>query len=339
MGLGKARTRFLFVTFSLLIGSCLIAPVGHAADSQPQDPLLLMIKTAATTDNGKNLLPVLETAVTAAPDRAEEFEEYARSLLPDRVAEINDAMGVAETPIQTETRVQQKAVATNTVKSQTDQTGFFAFSAWDGEVDLGGSLNTGNTKAKAFSGSVKLTHAVGLWRHKIEVDFDYGRNDGILSKRRLFGSYQLNYETNARIYAFGRTEFENDKFSGFDHRIYGGTGFGYRIFNSDNLQWSIESGPGIRYAKVTAGPGNETKFTFRGATSFKWLIFPSTVFSQDMEYLLNGSDTLNSTTALTVALTDKLSGRISFNLRNESRPPDGALATDTATKASIVYGF
>ena len=334
LSLGKARTRILtFVSCLVLVVSVFGVSASRAAEDQPTDPILLMIKTAATTDGGKNLIPVLETAIAAAPERGQELADYARSLTSDRVAEINDAIGIDTTPAQ------QKGIAQNSVKSETDQAGFFAFSAWDGEIDLGGTLNTGNTSAKAFSGSVKLSHAVGLWRHKIAMSFDYGRNDGVLTKRRLLASYQLNYETDSRIYAFGRTEYENDTFSGFDHRVYGGTGFGYRFFNSDNLQWSAEAGPGLRYAQVSQGPGDETKFTFRSATSFKWLIFPSTVFSQDAEYLLNGSDTLNATTALTVALTEKLSGRISFNLRSDSKPPLGAVATDTTTKASIVYGF
>ena len=334
MSLGKAHTRILILVSCLvLIGSVLGVSASRAAEDPPTDPLLLMIKIAATTDGGKNLIPVLETAIAAAPERGQELADYARSLTSNRVAEINDAIGLESTPTQ------RTALGHSTVKSETDQTGFFAFSAWDGEVDLGGSINTGNTKAKSFSGSIDLTHAVGLWRHEIDLAFDYGRNDGELTKRRLLASYQLNYETDSRIYAFGRTEYENDKFSGFDHRIYGGTGFGYRFFNSDNLQWSVEAGPGLRYAQVSQGPGDETKFTFRSATSFKWLIFPSTVFSQDAEYLLNGSDTLNATTALTVALTEKLSGRISFNLRNDSKPPLGTVGTDTTTKASIVYGF
>ena len=334
MSLGKAHTRTLsLVSCLVLIVSVLSVSASRAAEDKPADPILLMIKTAAETDGGKNLIPVLETAIAAAPERGQELADYARSLTTDRVAEINSAIGMEAAPVR------QTGLNQNTVKSETDQTGFFAFSAWDGEIDLGGAINTGNTRAKTFSGSVDLTHAVGLWRHKIDLSFDYGRNNGLLTKRRLLTSYQLNYETNARIYAFARTEYENDKFSGFDHRIYGGTGFGYRFFNSDNLQWSVEAGPGLRYAQVSQGPGDETNFTFRSATSFKWLIFPSTIFSQDAEYLLNGSDTLNATTALTVALTEKLSGRISFNLRNDSKPPLGAVATDTSTKASIVYGF
>ena len=334
MSLGKARTRISnFVSCLVLIGSFVGAFSLQAAEDKPTDPILLMIKTAATTDGGKNLIPVLETAIAAAPERGQELADYARSLTSDKTAEINEAIGM-ERPTPRATPVVQ-----NSVKSQTDQTGFFAFSAWDGEIDLGGSINTGNTSAKAFSGSIDLTHAVGLWRHKIDLSFDYGRNSGVLTKRRLLTSYQINYETNARIYAFGRTEYENDRFSGFDHRIYGGTGFGYRFFNSDNLQWSVEAGPGLRFAQVSQGPGDETNFTFRSATSFKWLIFPSTVLSQDTEYLLNGSDTLNSTTALTIALTEKLAGRFSFNLRSDSKPPLGSVATDTTSKASIVYGF
>lgn len=292
-----------------------------------------MIKTAATTDGGKNLLPVLQTAIAAQPARQQEFADYARKLEPGRVAEINQSIGITKAPTP------QKAIAKGTVKDETDQAGFFAFSAWDGEVDLGGTLNTGNTDAKAFSGSVKLSHAVGLWRHKIAVAFDYGRNDGVLSKRRLLASYQLNYETNERIYAFGRTEYENDKFSGFGYRVYGGTGFGYRVFNSDDLQWSLEAGPGGRYVDISDAGNGQTDFIFRTASSFKWLVFPSTILSQETEYLLNHSDTLNATTALTVALTDKLSGRLSFIVRNDSNPPPGAVSTDTTTKASIVYGF
>jgi putative salt-induced outer membrane protein len=333
LSLSKARTRLLFIICVTLIGPVFIGQTLCGAEMPGSDPLLLMITTAAAASGGKNLLPVLETAIEAAPDRRDELAEFARDLAPDRVAEINAALGLSETPTP------QKAMAKNSVKSETDQSGFFRFSAWDGEVDLGGTLNTGNTPAKAFSGSVKLSNAIGLWRHKLAASFDYARNDGNVTKQRLLTSYQLNYETDSRAYAFGRTEYEDDRFSGFNYRIYGGGGFGYRLFNGDTVQWSAEAGPGLRYARVSDTGGDEAQFTFRTASSFKWLVFPSTVFAQDTEYLLNGSNTLNSTTSLTVALTDKLSGRMSFNLRNDSSPPPGAVSTDTTTKASIVYGF
>ena len=333
MSPAKARTRFFTLISVALLGSIIIGPNLCAAETQPSDPLLYMIATAAAANDGKNFIPVLETAIEAAPDRRNEFADYARALAPDRVAEINAALGLTGTPTR------QKALAKNSVKSETDQSGFFRFSAWDGEIDLGGAINTGNTDAKAFSGSIKLSNAIGLWRHKIAASFDYARNNGNLTKQRLLTSYQLNYETDERIYAFGRTEYEDDRFSGFNYRIYGGGGFGYRLFNGDTIQWSVETGPGLRYANVVNVGGGDAEFTFRTASAFKWLVFPSTVFSQDTEYLLNGSNTLTTTTAITVALTDKLSGRMSFNLRNDSNPPAGAVNTDTTTKASIVYGF
>jgi putative salt-induced outer membrane protein len=43
--------------------------------------------------------------------------------------------------------------------------------------------------------------------------------------------------------------------------------------------------------------------------------------------------------ALTAKLTDILAARVSFEVRNESNPPFGREATDTATRFSLVFGF
>lgn len=305
------------------------------AENEPAkggDPILMMIDAAAARDGGANLLVVLETAIAVAPERREELIAYARKSAPEG-ADFS-AVGSARTAASAQPK--SGAVASASVKSgQGDE----AYPLFEGEVDLGGTFNTGNTSEKALAVALKVGYDTGLWQHVLATAFDYSRKEGLTTKERWFLSYQVNRDIGQRFYGFGRGEYVKDRFTGFDYRLYGGGGLGYRLVEQDDMEWSLEAGPGARYSQVVATGLAETEFTFRLASAFEWEMSETARITQGVEYLMNGTRTLDATTALTVKLSEKLSGRASFTVRNDSDPPPGVEPTDTTTKASLVYGF
>jgi len=48
---------------------------------------------------------------------------------------------------------------------------------------------------------------------------------------------------------------------------------------------------------------------------------------------------LDNTTALTLTIVDRLSARLSYEVRHDTDPGDDAKKTDTTAKASLVCGF
>jgi putative salt-induced outer membrane protein len=56
-------------------------------------------------------------------------------------------------------------------------------------------------------------------------------------------------------------------------------------------------------------------------------------------YFGGGNNTSQSTTALTTKIVDALAARVSFDIKKETSPSPGAKKTDTASRATLVYGF
>ena len=99
------------------------------------------------------------------------------------------------------------------------------------------------------------------------------------------------------------------------------------------------AGPALRQTDYSDGRAvNEPAVFLR--TRFDWKMTDTLRFSEEADIgIAKGNSTLNSTTALTANLYGALSGRLSFNYKKETDPPEGRKKTDTSTRVSLVYDF
>jgi putative salt-induced outer membrane protein len=150
----------------------------------------------------------------------------------------------------------------------------------------------------------------------------------------------LDRDLTQRFYVYGRGTYEQDKFSGFDSRLFLGGGVGYKVLLGPMTTWNVEGGPGYRLDEIQLTGESVGSFSVRLGSTFAHKFNDAVTFSNDTEYVLaDVSNQLINIAALTAKLTDILAARISFEVRNESNPPFGREATDTATRFSLVFGF
>ncbi len=222
---------------------------------------------------------------------------------------------------------------------------------WTGEASVSASASSGNTEATDLGAGFKLARETGMWTNKLGLVLDYGDTAGVETKNRVFGDYQLDRQLSERSYAFGRATYEVDEFSGYESRRFVGLGYGRDVIVTDATTWSVQGGPGFNWDEERA------EFAADGVTLVTPAITTEEVaLALGSRYahafnaavsLTNDSDitsssettTLFNSFALTAALMDTLAARFSVDVTHNTTPPHAAEATDTITRASLVYTF
>ncbi|MCZ4298787.1 DUF481 domain-containing protein [Henriciella marina] len=223
---------------------------------------------------------------------------------------------------------------------------------WTGEGSFSAGYTTGNTETADLGLGVKLNRERGLWTYSGEANVEYGETDLVETRNRIFLSGQVDRQLGDKLFAFGRTSYEKDEFSGFDSRLFVGGGLGYQLIETDSTSWDVQGGPGIKIDEVQATTTirNGVPVVVPASTEQSASVVGRSEFSQkfnDAVSLSNNTDVIYASestqflnvTALTAALTDTFSARFSFDVRHDTNPPPGFEATDTVTRASLVYAF
>ena len=218
---------------------------------------------------------------------------------------------------------------------------------WVGEGAFNAGTTQGNTHTTDVGAGLKLKHTAGHWAQSAEISGDYGKINGVETKNRIFAAGEFDYLINDRLSAYGRLSAEKDDFSGFDARYYAGVGVGYQVINQENMQWALQGGVGYKVDQValrrvsptvTVPKSTEESFSVQAASRFKYKINDKVALTNDTDVLYSDTSTqTRNIVALTVDLMGNLQARMSYDIRNESNPPVGFKATDTATKFSLVY--
>jgi len=224
---------------------------------------------------------------------------------------------------------------------------------WAGEGNLGAGITTGNTDTVDIGIGLKLSKDFDPWKVSAEGGYDFGQVDGVDNRNRWYVGAQGQRDFTDRLYGFVNGSYEEDQFSGFDSRLFVGVGAGYHIFKEKPLTWAVEVAPGYRRSVVAAAtavgvgapvivtPGfTANDFAVRGSSRFAYDFNDKVTFTNDTDVIWSDTSTQTiNTAAVTAQLTEKISGRVSFEVRNDTNPPDGFVSTDTATRVAIVYGF
>jgi putative salt-induced outer membrane protein len=323
------------VSISFILG--MVAYSGTALAELP-DAAKKMLDTAIAGGDQTVIQVVAGTIIQTYPEEADAVRAYLDA------AQSKTAVD-ARTKIDEAAQQQQSVVPKITIVPPAPVTpppakGFIGFDGWGGDVQLSGSLNTGNTDEKAAGVAFKLQRTGEKWHHFLNGAFDFTRTNSNTTKQRLRIGYEINYDINARSYLFGTTEYVDDRFSGYDYRIIAAGGYGHRLIIKDNMLWEVEAGPGYRYSSLKGLPDTESELVGLASSSFKWQISDSLDVSNEIDLLYGSESTsIDTLTAFTMAISSRLSGRISLETNSETSPPAGTKNTDTQTKASLVYGF
>ena len=286
--------------------------------------LTLAASTARTAPLPQPVVDMIEAA-SDDPETLKAVVKAAKKANPNSLAEI-DAQAAAMT---------QRAAAEKARRAANAN----FFHGWSGEVELGGSISTGNTDETTLAVAVDLERETPKWGHDLNLTVDRKRESGETTKDRYFLAYSSRRKLSPRLYAVGVLWGERDRFAGYDFRFSESLGLGYRLLDRPALKLRVEAGPALRQAGYLSND-YESTVAARGAGYLTWKFSPRLEYTQSLvTYLDAKNSTLLAASALTTKLRGRISARASYEVRHEEAPPQGRQKTDTTSRATLVVGF
>ena len=177
---------------------------------------------------------------------------------------------------------------------------------------------------------------------ELQLNYAYSDDDETDAEESLFYGLEYTRDLNPQFFGFAKlqgsadsatdAQYETDTFLSF--------GAGYRIYNEADVQWSVQAGPGYRFAElndVTEGDVDEGAFGVSSDYAHK---LSETVFvTNDTDVIWSESDTVVfNDLALNVSMTETLALRTSILTEYHTEPGD-AEDTDNTFGVSLVYSF
>lgn len=208
-----------------------------------------------------------------------------------------------------------------------------------GSVSARATATDGNTNNTDIGLGARVGFFDGVNGNDVTLSYTYGDNEGVTTENRLLFGYDYTREFGSSFYAFGKAVYAYDEFGTYEEDAFLGAGVGYRIFNTNDQQWSVQAGPGYRWA--TAANGAEVSEVAASVSSDYSYRFSDTVLlTNDTDILASETDTyVTNELGVNVSMTDALALRTSILTEYRTDPQPGFENTDNTLGVSVVYSF
>ncbi|GAA3978752.1 DUF481 domain-containing protein [Allohahella marinimesophila] len=211
---------------------------------------------------------------------------------------------------------------------------------WSGILQAGLVMTSGNSDTQTLSGKWTLVREVENWRSNLRLEGINQSNDDERSIERYLGALQQDYKFNERQYAFLRSEYMTERFTGVEYELTAAFGYGHRLVDTETQQLEIEFGPGYRRTQLEEGGEITEEAIIRSSLGYLWEINDSARFEQE---LTNETGSEKSVTKSLSTLQTKVSNDISlsvgYTVRHTSQVPVDKEKVDTETTLSLAYAY
>lgn len=208
-----------------------------------------------------------------------------------------------------------------------------------GSAALTASGASGNTDTGDLSVAGRLTYGQGAWNHLIGFAAEYGEANGINNEEEFFATYEGSRFFTPKFYAYGTGRYSFDGFDSNRQDAFLGLGLGYRIYNTSQVAWRVQGGPGIRYVEDQNRDSESdvaallSSRLFYQATDTISLTNDTDILGSDVDYVVSNDFGVN------FKVNDTLSTRISYRTEYQSDPLPGLRNSDNTIGLSLVVGF
>jgi putative salt-induced outer membrane protein len=217
---------------------------------------------------------------------------------------------------------------------------------WQREFSLGYTKSSGNTEASQLSATLsadrKIEHVNEI---NLKADLFYSSSNGQMDAQRWqgMGRYAFSFGETKKWYNFYKFEADHDKFANVDYRLIPAAGVGYWLYDLPEMKVMAELAIGFEHTDYSDRSKESNEAILIPRAFFEKTFFEDTKFSQDLSLypaLDDFSDyRLHSETALTTALNEKLSLRLSLIDDYNSSPASSAEKNDLRLISSLAYSF
>lgn len=173
--------------------------------------------------------------------------------------------------------------------------------------------------------------------------YAFGEENGVKTENTLLAGIDYRRDLSPVLFAYGQADLAIDKLTTtpdeYTQDLFVGAGIGYRFYNTRDLQWSVQAGPGYRVAEVVGGA--EVSEVAASISSNLFYSLSDTVFiSNDTDLIYSEyATTISNDLALNVALTDTLSLRTSYATRFNDLTDTSFKDAENTFGMSVVYNF
>lgn len=163
----------------------------------------------------------------------------------------------------------------------------------------------------------------------------------VVKRSALFGKVRgggrSRYNLTDQNYIFGQASWLTDRYNGYQQRDVFTAGYGRQIMNGPVHSLRFEFGPGVRYDEYTDGDTDTQPLGYASGT-YAWQMTDNAKFTQGVSVFGAEDTTLNSESALNVAINAHFALKVAYNLTWNSEPPSSAPEhTDRRTTLSLGY--
>ena len=131
------------------------------------------------------------------------------------------------------------------------------FDFWSGSVNLGLSLQSGNTRQMTLTTIAELARRTPATTAQLNYLGNYSEVEGVenANNQRLNGNYDIRLNRDWFLRP-AYLEYYQDQLANIAYRGTFGVGLGYYIFDREGLDWVVSGGPGYQHTKFqTVEPG------------------------------------------------------------------------------------
>lgn len=291
---------------------------------------------------------------TAAIDEIVSQEPLYIALSDGRtlVGKVSTGEGKYEVETREAEKVSGEIASVQTIRSQSEQTTYERSLApswldmWNGGVDFGYSLTTGNTRTNTLALGSNLSRQTR--RDKTTLYAAYinakNKNKGVTETTanaiRGGGRYEINL--NNRLTTFGFADFEYNQIQLLDLRSVFGGGFGYYAVKNERAQLQFFGGGAYNRENFSTGLKRNSGELFAGQ-DFTFKLSDRAMLKERFQFFPNLTNTGEYRHTFDSSLTTKLTSWLNWNVTASNRfisnPPPGSKNNDLLFTTGIGVAF
>lgn len=202
---------------------------------------------------------------------------------------------------------------------------------WQSRVSYGLNISSGNTDTQSHVLRASSTLRQGPWRHQGNMDMDLTKDAGTTTREQYRLGYQLDWFFREDWFAFGSSEYFQDKRRDVDYRVTLGGGLGHQFWDTTLGALSLEGGISEVIEKVGGETENNPALRF-GVDYNRFYMGQQLELFHGSELLLlaakDRGEILKTTTGVRYALNSYLNTNLRVDFDHETKPAPGRKNTD-----------
>jgi len=217
---------------------------------------------------------------------------------------------------------------------------------WAGSLAFGLSEASGNSNATTFNTSAGVARAAGKNKMTLYFSQVYATQSTTLpygeTANRIGGGFRLDRDFSPKMFVFGTTDYDYDKFLGLDLRSVFGGGLGYHAWQSKKGHLDLGGGAVYDHEKYSTGE-NRNSAEVLGTEEFAIKLLSRLNVVERLQIYPNMSETgqfrLNFDTTASMPIYKFLEWNFGIDDRYQTDPLPGRKGNDVLFTTGVRFSF